>query len=61
MASMRALDCECGEHFEARNDQGLLDDLRRHAGSEHSDWTEADLKRIWVKNAYDMAPQESGV
>jgi hypothetical protein len=52
---MRGLDCVCGEHFEARTDAGLLDELRRHAEQEHPDWDEAELKRVLVANAYDLA------
>ena len=49
----RAVDCTCGEHFEARGDSELLNALREHAGEEHPEWTEADVKAHLVRFAYD--------
>jgi len=40
----RAVDCTCGEHFEARSDSELLDAFRHHSDEDHPDWTEADVK-----------------
>jgi predicted small metal-binding protein len=53
----RAVDCTCGEHFEARSDSELLDAFRRHADEEHSEWTEADVKAHLVRFAYDNVPE----
>jgi hypothetical protein len=49
----RAVDCTCGEHFEARSDSELLDAFRRHADDEHPEWTEADVKAHLVRFAHD--------
>jgi hypothetical protein len=53
---MRAVECPCGEHLEARNDEQLLEEARRHSDREHPDqYSEADLKRIVATDAYDQA------
>jgi hypothetical protein len=53
---MRAVECPCGEHVEARNDEGLLEDMRRHADEQHPDqYSDAELKRILATGAYDQA------
>ena len=51
----RAVECRCGDHFEARTDAALLDELKRHAEQEHPDWTEADIKAHLTRSAYDGA------
>jgi len=53
----RAVDCTCGEHFEARTDSELLDAFRRHADEAHPEWTEADVKAHLVRSAYDNVPE----
>ena len=54
---MRAVECKCGEHFEAQTDAALPDLLRRHAEVEHPEWTEADIKAHLVRSAYDHVPE----
>jgi hypothetical protein len=49
----RALECVCGEHLEGRSDTELLEAYRAHCQSEHPDWSEADLKAQFARNAYD--------
>lgn len=49
----RALECVCGEHLEGRSDTELLEAYRVHCQSEHPDWSEADLKAQFARNAYD--------
>lgn len=51
---MRALECPCGEHLEARNDTDLLEAAKRHADEEHpGQYAEADLKVLVDTAAYD--------
>jgi predicted small metal-binding protein len=53
---MRAVECRCGEHLEARNDGELLEETRRHIEQDHPEgFTEADLKRMIATDAYDLA------
>lgn len=55
----RAVDCKCGDHFDARNDTELLEVFRRHVEEEHTDWSEADIKAHLVSNAYDQMREGS--
>lgn len=51
---MRAVDCPCGEHLEARNDGALLDAVKEHADTAHEgQYSEADLKLLVTRSAYD--------
>lgn len=34
---MRALDCECGRHLEATDDEGLFERAREHVRRDHSE------------------------
>ena len=49
----RAIDCVCGEHFEGRTDMALLEAFHAHCQAEHPDWSEADIKAHFARNAYD--------
>ena len=51
--TMRAIECVCGEHLEGRNETALLEAYRAHCKADHPDWSEADLKAHFVRNAYD--------
>jgi hypothetical protein len=55
----RAVECTCGEHFEARTDAGLFDELKKHADEDHPDWTDADIKAHLTRSAYDGAREGS--
>jgi hypothetical protein len=51
---MRAVDCPCGEHLEARTDADLLEKAKRHSSEEHgSKYSETDLKTLINTTAYD--------
>lgn len=57
---MRAVDCPCGEHLEARSDAELTDAARRHATSEHEGrYSDADLRVLVDTAAYDVERQAS--
>ena len=54
---MRAVDCPCGEPFEARNDSDLLEAVQRHATREHEgQYSDAELRVLVNTNAYDVGP-----
>jgi hypothetical protein len=58
---MRAVDCPCGEHLEARNDAELTDATRDHANREHEGrYSDADLRILVDTTAYDTAGQAAG-
>lgn len=51
---MRAVDCPCGEHLEARNDSQLVEEAKRHASREHGDqYSDADIRVLVDTAAYD--------
>jgi hypothetical protein len=53
---MRAVDCPCGEHFEAQTDAQILEALKRHADQEHpGESSETDLRLLVNTSAYDAA------
>ena len=52
---MRAVDCPCGEHLEARNDSELVQAATSHASDAHGDeYSEADIRLLVNTTAYDM-------
>jgi hypothetical protein len=54
---MRAVDCPCGEHFEGTTDTQLMEQMKQHADEDHGDeYTEADLRLIVNRAAYDAVP-----
>lgn len=53
---MRAVDCPCGEHLEARTDAALLETLMGHAQERHPGrYGETELKLLVTTTAYDAA------
>lgn len=54
---MRAVDCPCGEHLEARNDMELVESARSHASSAHGDqYSDTDIRILVNTAAYDSGP-----
>jgi predicted small metal-binding protein len=53
--SMRALDCECGQHLEAANDEELFERAREHVDRDHPDMGLGDeqVRGIVEQGAYD--------
>jgi hypothetical protein len=58
--TMRAIECECGEHVDARTDTALLDAFRDHCLAEHPNWSEADIKAHFTRNVYDVPMEGRG-
>ena len=51
---MRAVDCPCGEHLEAGNDEQLVQSARRHADEEHpGEYQDWQLRQLITTTAYD--------
>lgn len=58
---MRAVDCPCGEHLEARNDTELMESVKRHNGDAHDGtYSDADLRVLVDTAAYDSAEIAAG-
>jgi hypothetical protein len=51
---MRAVECPCGEHLEARNDTDLMQATKQHADEVHQgEYSDADLRILVDTAAYD--------
>ena len=52
---MRARDCECGKHFEARDDDELYGQAREHVDRDHPEMQLSDeqVMGIVAEGAYD--------
>ena len=55
---MRALDCDCGRHLEAANDQKLFDKAKEHVNQDHPQMQLSDeqVREIVAEKAYDKKP-----
>ncbi len=54
---MRAIDCDCGHHMEAANDDELFTKARAHVDQDHPEMqlTDERIRRIVAERAYDKA------
>jgi predicted small metal-binding protein len=54
---MRAIDCPCGHHFEAADDEELFRACREHVASDHPEMerTDEQLRARIAADAYDAA------
>ena len=52
---MRALDCDCGQHLEAANDEELFERAREHVDRDHPEMQLSDeqVRGIVAEGAYD--------
>ena len=52
---MRALDCECGQHLEASNDEELFERAREHVDRDHPEMKldDSQVRDIVAQGAYD--------
>ena len=55
---MRAIDCPCGHHFEAIDDDELFRLCREHVDAEHPEMQRSDeqIRARVATDAYDVAP-----
>ena len=51
---MRAMDCSCGHHMEAANDEELFEQARAHVDDDHPemDLSDEELHDILARGAY---------
>ncbi len=54
---MRALDCDCGQHLEAANDEELSDKARDHVNRDHPNMqlTDEQVRQLVTNRAYEKA------
>ena len=54
---MRAIDCPCGHHFEAANDEELFPICREHVDRDHPELERTDdqLRERIAADAYEVA------
>ncbi len=55
---MRALECDCGQHLEATDDQKLFDKAQEHVNRDHPEMqlSAKQVREIVAENAYDKKP-----
>lgn len=55
---MRAIECPCGHHLEAGDDEQLYQLCREHVDRDHPDMqrTDAQIHERVAADAYDVAP-----
>ncbi len=53
----RAMDCQCGHHVEARDDEELYEKVKQHVDDEHHDLrlTNEQIRELIRTKAYDLA------
>ncbi len=58
---MRALDCDCGQHLEAANDEELFEKAQEHINRDHPDMqlTYEQVRQLVAERAYDKADAQS--
>ena len=54
---MRAIDCPCGHHFEAPDDEALFQLCREHVDRDHPEMerTDEQIRQRVAADAYDVA------
>jgi predicted small metal-binding protein len=54
---MRAIDCDCGDHLEARDEEALVDAIRTHAATAHPDLalTDDQVRELATSRGYETA------
>jgi predicted small metal-binding protein len=57
---MRAIDCPCGHHLEAADDDALFQAAREHIESDHPDMERSDeqIRERIAADAYAVEPAE---
>ncbi len=55
---MRALDCDCGRHLKAADDEKLFDKAKEHVSRDHPEMQLSDeqVREIVAEKAYDKKP-----
>jgi predicted small metal-binding protein len=60
---MRALDCDCGQHLEAADDQKLFDKTKEHVNRDHPEMQLSDerVREIVAEKAYNKPDIWAGI
>jgi hypothetical protein len=60
---MRALDCDCGQHLEAADDQKLFDEFQKHVNRDHREMQPSAqrVREIVTQKAYDKRDILAGI
>ena len=60
---MRALDCDCGQHLEAANDEKLFDEAQEHVNRDHPEMqlSAEQVREIVAEKAYDKSDVWAGI
>src|SRR5215203_2631073 len=60
---MRALDCDCGEHLEATDDQKLFDEAQKHVNRDHPEMqlSAERVREIVAEKAYNKPDILAGI
>jgi len=55
---MRAIDCECGHHLEAADQEGLVEEARRHIAEVHPEMRlgEDEMRALLEEKSYEATP-----
>ncbi len=58
---MRALDCDCGQHLEAANDEELFEKAREHVNRGHPNMqlTDEQVRQLVAERVYDKTDAQS--
>jgi predicted small metal-binding protein len=58
---MRAIDCSCGYHAEAADDEGLVQKMKEHSQQAHPQWRATDerVRQEVAQHAYDVGSKQS--
>ena len=53
---MRAIDCDCGHHLEAEDDEALFQEGKKHVAEVHADMNMSDeqVRELIATKAYDV-------
>jgi hypothetical protein len=60
---MRALECDCGQHLEAADDQKLFDEVQKHLNRDHPEMrlSAERVREIVTEKAYDKRDILAGI
>ena len=60
---MRALECDCGQHLEAADDQKLFDEVQKHVNRDHPEMrlSAERVREIVAEKAYNKSDVWAGI
>ncbi|TCJ20276.1 DUF1059 domain-containing protein [Rubrobacter taiwanensis] len=59
---MRAMDCECGRHLEAPDDEALVEQARRHVDEDHPEMhlSDEEIRGLVSDRVYTQGDEGEG-